>query len=136
MPTCFFILSRFTLRVDNVLFRTYDTRIYHSFSSNPHSLIRETGGWEAPYDRVRRVRKFQIYYMLARWVVNPLGYCGLVTSQTQRSHTPHGSYMDSQDLDRLSGFGFSRGRRENWLERAGHSPGNFCLKGPFHMIRY
>ncbi|KAI6024518.1 TIP41-like family-domain-containing protein [Pisolithus marmoratus] len=31
MPTCFFILARFTLRVDNVLFRIHDTRIYHSF---------------------------------------------------------------------------------------------------------
>ncbi|KAF9450659.1 TIP41-domain-containing protein [Macrolepiota fuliginosa MF-IS2] len=54
MPTCFFILSRFTLRVDGVLFRTFDTRIYHSFSSDPPLLIRETSGWEAPYDRVRR----------------------------------------------------------------------------------
>jgi type 2A phosphatase activator TIP41 len=55
MPTCFFILSRFTLRVDGVLFRTFDTRIYHSFSSDPPSLIRETSGWEAPYERVRKV---------------------------------------------------------------------------------
>ncbi|KXN92339.1 TIP41-like protein [Leucoagaricus sp. SymC.cos] len=54
MPTCFFILSRFTLRVDGVLFRTFDTRIYHSFSSDPSLLVRETSGWEAPYDRVRR----------------------------------------------------------------------------------
>ncbi|GJE84572.1 type 2A phosphatase activator TIP41 [Phanerochaete sordida] len=53
MPTCFFILSRFTLRVDNVLFRTYDTRIYHSFASSPPLIIRETSGWEAPYDRVK-----------------------------------------------------------------------------------
>ncbi|KAF8655341.1 hypothetical protein AX16_003114 [Volvariella volvacea WC 439] len=54
MPTCIFILSRFTLRVDNVLFRTHDTRLYHSFSSSPPTFIRETGGWEAPYDRVQR----------------------------------------------------------------------------------
>jgi len=54
MPTCFFILSRFTLRVDNVLFRTYDTRIYHSFASSPPLLVRETGGWEAAYERVQR----------------------------------------------------------------------------------
>ena len=56
MPTCIFILSRFILRVDNVLFRTYDTRIYHSFSSSPPLLVRECSGWEAPYDRVKRVR--------------------------------------------------------------------------------
>ncbi|KAL4243875.1 TIP41 family protein [Abortiporus biennis] len=55
MPTCFFILARFTLRVDHVLFRTYDTRIYHSFSSSPPLIVRETSGWEAPYDRVRNL---------------------------------------------------------------------------------
>lgn len=55
MPTCIFILSRFTLRVDNVLFRAHDTRIYHSFSSTPPVVVRETRGWEAPYERVKRV---------------------------------------------------------------------------------
>ncbi|PFH49237.1 hypothetical protein AMATHDRAFT_5054 [Amanita thiersii Skay4041] len=55
MPTCIFILSRFTLRVDNVLFRTFDTRIYHSLSSNPPRIVRETRGWEAAYDRVLRL---------------------------------------------------------------------------------
>jgi len=54
MPTCLFILSRFTLRVDHVLFRTYDTRIYHSFNSSPPLIVREKGGWEAPYERVQR----------------------------------------------------------------------------------
>ncbi|KZT71494.1 TIP41-domain-containing protein [Daedalea quercina L-15889] len=54
MPTCVFILSRFTLRVDNVLFRAYDTRIYHSFSSSPPLVLRETSGWEAPYDWVKK----------------------------------------------------------------------------------
>lgn len=57
MPTCLFILQRFTLRVDNVLFRTYDTRIYHSFASSPPLVIRETNGWEAPYERVKVVRQ-------------------------------------------------------------------------------
>jgi TIP41-like family len=55
MPTCIFILSRFTLRVDNVLFRAHDTRIYHSFASAPPLVVRETRGWEAPYERVKRV---------------------------------------------------------------------------------
>ncbi|KAI0941365.1 hypothetical protein AcV7_002963 [Taiwanofungus camphoratus] len=54
MPTCIFILSRFTLRVDHVLFRTYDSRIYHCFSSSPPLVVRESSGWEAPYDRVKR----------------------------------------------------------------------------------
>ncbi|KAF7352425.1 hypothetical protein MVEN_01207000 [Mycena venus] len=53
MPTCIFILARFTLRVDNVLFRTHDTRMYHSFASKPPLVVRETSGWEAPYDRVK-----------------------------------------------------------------------------------
>ncbi|KAH9943208.1 type 2A phosphatase activator TIP41 [Epithele typhae] len=53
MPTCIFILQRFTLRVDGVLFRAYDTRIYHSFSSSPPLVVRETSGWEAPYERVK-----------------------------------------------------------------------------------
>ena len=56
MPTCIFILSRFTLRVDNVLFRAHDTRIYHSFASAPPLVVREMRGWEAPYERVKRVR--------------------------------------------------------------------------------
>ncbi|OBZ70190.1 Ribosome biogenesis regulatory [Grifola frondosa] len=54
MPTCIFILARFTLRVDNVLFRNYDTRIYHPFASSPPLFVREMSGWEAPYDRVKR----------------------------------------------------------------------------------
>lgn len=62
MPTCFFILSRFTLRVDNVLFRTYDTRIYHSFESSPPLVVRETSGWEAPYDRIKRVSSFSNFH--------------------------------------------------------------------------
>ena len=57
MPTCIFILARLTLRVDNVLFRTHDTRIFHSCASNPPLIIREVSGWEAPYDRVSKVRR-------------------------------------------------------------------------------
>ncbi|KIJ37389.1 hypothetical protein M422DRAFT_178102 [Sphaerobolus stellatus SS14] len=54
MPGAFFLLARFTLRVDNVLFRTYDTRIYHSFSSSPPLIIRECSGWEASYDTIKQ----------------------------------------------------------------------------------
>ncbi|KAF7332408.1 hypothetical protein MKEN_00122600 [Mycena kentingensis (nom. inval.)] len=53
MPTCFFVLARFTLRVDGVLFRLRDTRVYHSFASNPSVVVRETSGWEAEYSRVK-----------------------------------------------------------------------------------
>jgi len=54
MPTSFFVLSRFSLRVDGVLFRLHDTRIYHSFTSSPPFVVRETSGWEAPYSSVKR----------------------------------------------------------------------------------
>ncbi|KAF8897851.1 type 2A phosphatase activator TIP41 [Infundibulicybe gibba] len=54
MPTFIFILARFTLRVDNVLFRTHDTRIYHTFAASPPLVLRETSGWEAPYDLLKR----------------------------------------------------------------------------------
>ncbi len=39
MPTSFFILQRFFLRVDNVVIRVYDTRIYHE--THNKYLIRE-----------------------------------------------------------------------------------------------
>ncbi|KAG8988531.1 hypothetical protein FRB90_002693 [Tulasnella sp. 427] len=56
MPTCLFLLTRLTVRVDGVVFRTFDTRIFHAFeadaqssSTTPH-VVRECSGWEAPYD--------------------------------------------------------------------------------------
>lgn len=39
MPSGFFVLQRFFLRVDGVLFRIYDSRIYHRFGTK--SIIRE-----------------------------------------------------------------------------------------------
>ncbi|KAI5826334.1 TIP41-domain-containing protein [Schizophyllum commune Tattone D] len=58
MPACIFILARFTLRVDNVLFRTYDTRIYSSHAPGPNGktvVVRESGGWEAEYSKVKQL---------------------------------------------------------------------------------
>ncbi|KAJ2861869.1 Tap42 interacting protein, partial [Coemansia asiatica] len=52
MPSGFFILLRFFLRVDGVLFRIYDTRVYHEFGSN--CILREFGTREAAFDEVRR----------------------------------------------------------------------------------
>jgi len=54
MPTSFFILSRFFLRVDGVLFRIFDTRIYHPLSSDPPLIVRETSGWEVKYDSIKQ----------------------------------------------------------------------------------
>lgn len=53
MPHSFFILSRLFVRVDNVLFRIYDVRVYHEFGSN--EIIRECSGLEADYDEVKLV---------------------------------------------------------------------------------
>ncbi|GAB1519849.1 Tap42 interacting protein [Rhizoctonia solani] len=53
MPGSLFILFRFTLRVDDVLFRNFDTRVYHSFVRNPPLVVRDTRGWETPYKALR-----------------------------------------------------------------------------------
>lgn len=34
MPTCIFLLQRFFLRVDDVLFRVIDTRVFHQFGKS------------------------------------------------------------------------------------------------------
>ncbi|KAF8607544.1 type 2A phosphatase activator TIP41 [Ceratobasidium sp. AG-I] len=52
MPGSLFVLSRFTLRVDDVLFRNFDTRIYHSFSGSP-LVVRDIRGWETSYKTLR-----------------------------------------------------------------------------------
>ncbi|WVR04756.1 hypothetical protein IAU60_001767 [Kwoniella sp. DSM 27419] len=52
MPHSFFILARLFVRVDNVLFRMYDVRVYHAFDSD--EVIREVSGVEAGYDDIKR----------------------------------------------------------------------------------
>lgn len=52
MPHSLFILSRLFVRVDNVLFRIYDVRLYHAFDSD--EIVRECTGLEADYDEVKR----------------------------------------------------------------------------------
>ncbi|WWC86734.1 uncharacterized protein L201_001612 [Kwoniella dendrophila CBS 6074] len=52
MPHSFFILSRLFVRVDNVLFRIHDVRIYHSFGSS--EIVKEISGMEVGYDQVKR----------------------------------------------------------------------------------
>ncbi|KAH8549962.1 TIP41-like family-domain-containing protein [Umbelopsis sp. PMI_123] len=51
MPTCFFLLLRFFLRVDDVLFRINDTRIYHEFGTDV--VIREYTSKEEHYNAVK-----------------------------------------------------------------------------------
>ncbi|WWC68108.1 uncharacterized protein I206_102029 [Kwoniella pini CBS 10737] len=52
MPHSFFILSRLFLRVDDVLFRIRDVRIYHEFGSS--EIIKEISGMEVSYDQVKK----------------------------------------------------------------------------------
>jgi type 2A phosphatase activator TIP41 len=51
MADCFFALVRFYLRVDHVVVRIFDTRIFHSYEEN--SVIREFQAREATYDELR-----------------------------------------------------------------------------------
>lgn len=51
MPTSFFILLRYFLRIDNVMLRINDTRIYHEFGKN--YLLREFTSREAKVQDIR-----------------------------------------------------------------------------------
>ncbi|KAJ2723799.1 Tap42 interacting protein [Coemansia sp. Benny D115] len=53
MSSGFFVLQRFFMRVDGVLFRIYDTRMYHAFGSEV--VLREFSTREAPFDEVRKM---------------------------------------------------------------------------------
>lgn len=53
MPHSLFVLARLFLRVDNVLFRMFDVRMYHAFGSG--EIIREINGMEAKYKDVQAV---------------------------------------------------------------------------------
>lgn len=63
MPSGLFLLSRFFLRVDNVLFRIYDVRLYHDFETG--EVIREAKGKEAPYNDVRTVSRVMYLTILS-----------------------------------------------------------------------
>ncbi|RIB12158.1 TIP41-like protein, partial [Gigaspora rosea] len=51
MPSGFFILQRFFLRVDEVLFQLNETRVYHEFGTE--YLLREYSSRENPYSKVK-----------------------------------------------------------------------------------
>lgn len=52
MADCFYVLVRYYLRVDGVLVRIYDTRIFHDFKTN--EILREFWYKEATYDELRQ----------------------------------------------------------------------------------
>ncbi|KAG9301689.1 hypothetical protein G9A89_016760 [Geosiphon pyriformis] len=51
MPSGFFVLQRYFLRVDDVLFRSNETRLYHEFGTA--HMIREYSSREAAYNIIR-----------------------------------------------------------------------------------
>jgi type 2A phosphatase activator TIP41 len=59
MPSCFLILQRFFLRVDDVLFRINDTRLYHEFGND--YFVREYTSKEVHYNEIRQVKYLYIY---------------------------------------------------------------------------
>ena len=65
MPSCFLILHRMFLRVDNVLFRINDTRIYHEFGS-PY-VVREYTSRE---DRFQNVFNVKYIFSILNYIVN------------------------------------------------------------------
>ncbi|XP_012279673.1 TIP41-like protein [Orussus abietinus] len=58
MPSSFFVLLRYFLRVDNVMLRVHDTRIYHEFGQN--YLLRESTAREAKVQDLRVPPSFLI----------------------------------------------------------------------------
>ena len=50
MPTCMLLLCRFFLRIDNVIFRIRDVRIYIDFESD--KVMRDYREQEYPYDEL------------------------------------------------------------------------------------
>lgn len=54
MPSCFLVLQRFFLRVDDVLFRINDTRFYHEFGKE--YFTREYTSKEVHYNTIRQVK--------------------------------------------------------------------------------
>jgi len=53
MPTYWFVLLRFWLRVDHVVFRIYDTRLFHDYSSK--HILREYTTREEPYKTLEKM---------------------------------------------------------------------------------
>jgi len=53
MPTCFFVLMRFWMRIDGVMFRMRETRIFHEFSSD--YLLRDTRYKDANFKSVAQM---------------------------------------------------------------------------------
>ncbi|GAA6018124.1 hypothetical protein JCM11491_003327 [Sporobolomyces phaffii] len=49
--TSFYVLARYALRIDHVLFRHFDVRVYHEFGTT--EIVRELKGRQSSYDQVK-----------------------------------------------------------------------------------
>jgi type 2A phosphatase activator TIP41 len=61
MPSCFLVLQRFFLRVDDVLFRINDTRLYHEFGKD--YFVREYTSKDAHYNTIRQVIRLYVLFI-------------------------------------------------------------------------
>ncbi|KND01141.1 uncharacterized protein SPPG_04232, partial [Spizellomyces punctatus DAOM BR117] len=108
MPSCFLILLRFFLRVDDVLFRINDTRFYHQFGTN--HLLREYSSREEPYSKVRaklpKPPPWEVHkkgtedlspLTDANWVASVLAALGPKIPQNESQSTQPGVSTDGTD---------------------------------------
>lgn len=61
MPTCFLVLLRFWLKIDKVLFKIFDTRIFHNFEKN--YILREFQHKESPFESIIQVYIYLNYFI-------------------------------------------------------------------------
>ncbi|KAJ1974928.1 Tap42 interacting protein [Dimargaris verticillata] len=108
MPSGFFVLQRFFLRVDGVLCRIFDTRVYHEFAQP--ELVRERFTNERPYNEIVQQlpaagkgddQASKSLLADPAWVANVLST--LPTCQTPTSTLPHQQqFTPGATVDRLS----------------------------------
>ena len=74
MPQRLLLLCRFFMRLDNVLVRIRDTRIYVDFEKG--SVIREYQAKEEKYETVRQVRTISLLYEVNAQAIQKLASMG------------------------------------------------------------
>jgi len=60
MPQCFFVLMRYWLRIDHVMFRVNDTRLFHEFGKD--FMLREYQSKESPFQTVAQMISDPVKY--------------------------------------------------------------------------
>ena len=74
MESCYFVLMRYFMRLQDVEFRIVETRFYHAFGSN--YLLRETTEKQAPFSALQQVAFIIVvdHYSIRRHWRIPLFY--------------------------------------------------------------